>query len=209
MKKIISILLGFILVSCSSAELVNNWKNPDIDSFAPAKILIIGMTSNDEARQKFEEKLKQKYQSRGVEAVTSYELFDESLMSYRRSEDDLIMLEDSLIKDGFDSVLLTKVAGVEDRTAFFNKFDKDTNYGFKYDYYNNQEIYFNRNYYDEYKVYHVETSLYCICKTEERTLIWKGYIDIIDPNSINETVKDYINLVLFVLEEQNLIQKNE
>ena len=209
MKKIISILLGFILVSCSSAELVNNWNNPDIDSFAPAKILIIGMTSNDEARQKFEEKLKQKYQSRGVEAVTSYELFDESLMSYRRSEDDLIMLEDSLIKDGFDSVLLTKVAGVEDRTAFFNKFDKDTNYGFKYDYYNNQEIYFNRNYYDEYKVYHVETSLYCICKTEERTLIWKGYIDIIDPNSINETVKDYINLVLFVLEEQNLIQKNE
>ena len=167
------------------------------------------MTSNDEARQKFEEKLKQKYQSRGVEAVTSYELFDESLMSYRRSEDDLIMLEDSLIKDGFDSVLLTKVAGVEDRTAFFNKFDKDTNYGFNYDYYNNQEIYFNRNYYDEYKVYHVETSLYCICKTEERTLIWKGYIDIIDPNSINETVKDYINLVLFVLEEQNLIQKNE
>ena len=157
MKKIISILLGFILVSCSSAELVNNWKNPDIDSFAPAKILIIGMTSNDEARQKFEEKLKQKYQSRGVEAVTSYELFDESLMSYRRSEDDLIMLEDSLIKDGFDSVLLTKVAGVEDRTAFFNKFDKDTNYGFKYDYYNNQEIYFNRNYYDEYIVYHVET----------------------------------------------------
>ncbi|MBJ2172884.1 hypothetical protein JBL43_01460 [Aureibaculum sp. A20] len=209
MKNIISILLGFMLVSCSSAELVNNWKNPDIDSFAPAKILIIGMTSNDEARQKFEEKLKQKYQSRGVEAVTSYELFEESLMSYRRSEDDLVMLEDSLIKDGFDSVLLTKVAGVEDRTAFFNKFDKDTNYGFKYDYYNNQEIYFNRNYYDEYKVYHVETSLYCICKTEERTLIWKGYIDIIDPNSINETVKDYINLVLFVLEEQNLIQKNE
>ncbi|WP_117883086.1 hypothetical protein [Aureibaculum luteum] len=209
MKNIISILLGFILVSCSSAELVNNWKNPDIDSFAPGKILIIGMTSNDEARQKFEEKLKQKYLSRGTEAVASYELFEESFMSFRRTEEDLISLEDSLIKDGFDSVLLTKVAGVEDRTAFFNKFDKDTNYGFKYDYYNNQEIYFNSNYYDEYKVYHVETSLYCICKGEERTLIWKGYIDIIDPNSIKETVKDYVNLVVFVLEEQNLIQKNE
>lgn len=209
MKIFISLLLGFLLFGCSSAELINNWKNPDIDSFSPSKILIVGITPNEEARQKFEQQLKQKFQTRDMEAVASYELFNDSLISNKISENDLIKLENRLAEDGFDSILLSKVVGVEDRVAFFNSYNKDIDYGFRDDYYRNQEIYFNKNYYDKFQVYHVESSLYCICLDEERTLIWKGYIDIIDPSSIKETVKDYINLVIFVLEEQNLIGETD
>ena len=47
--------------------------------------------------------------------------------------------------------------------------------------------------------------MYCICPTKERELIWKGYIDITDPQSIDETLDDYVKLVILALEEQQLI----
>ena len=47
--------------------------------------------------------------------------------------------------------------------------------------------------------------MYCICPTKDRELLWRGYIDITDPSSTKETVEDYIKLLMFVLEEQQLI----
>ena len=47
--------------------------------------------------------------------------------------------------------------------------------------------------------------MYCICPTKDRELIWKGYIDVMDPQSISETVNDYVRLVIVVMEEQQLI----
>jgi len=57
MKKIIAILI-LLLMGCSSTSLVTNWKNPDIVIFDANKVLIVGMTPNNEARIKFESKLK-------------------------------------------------------------------------------------------------------------------------------------------------------
>ena len=54
-------LLFTLLTSCSSIELVEMWKNPKIDSLSVSKVLIVGMTSNMEARKQFEEKLKKEF----------------------------------------------------------------------------------------------------------------------------------------------------
>ncbi len=209
MKNLLSILLIFILISCSSTQLVNNWKNPDIDTFEPTKILIVGMTSNKSARKKFEKQFKEEYLSRGIEAVTSLEMFGKSFVEDRKSEAALKEMESKLTNGGFNSILFTKVIGVEDKILFSEEYNdfKNTHRRFRDDYYDNQDIYYNRDYYQKYKVYHAETSLYCICSEKERELIWKGYIDIIDPGSVKATIDDYINLVLFVLEEQQLINK--
>ncbi len=209
MKQLLYLVIVFLLMSCSSTHLVNNWKNPDIDTFEPSKILIVGMTSNLKARKKFETKLKKEYLSREITAVTSLEIFDESFRHNRKSKKELKELEKKLLNQGFNSILLSKVVGVEDKIMFYEEYDffDNTNRGFKDDYFMNQDIYYNQKYYEKYKVYHAETSLYCICPEKERELIWKGYIDIIDPKSTRETINDYINLVMYALEEQQLINK--
>jgi len=198
-------------MSCSSTQLVNNWKNPEIDTFEPSKILIVAMTSNVKARERFEVKLKKEYLSRNITALTSLEIFDESFRHKRKSKEELKKLENKLLNQGFNSILLSKVIGIEDKTVFYEEYDYIDNIdrGFEDDYFKNQDVLLNQNYYEKYKVYHAETSLYCICPGKERELIWKGYIDIIDPKSTNKTIDDYINLVLFVLEEQQLMNKKE
>ncbi|TBN04348.1 hypothetical protein EYD45_06940 [Hyunsoonleella flava] len=201
------ITICLLIVSCSTTELVDNWKNPDIDSYSPKKVLIVGMTSNLEARQQFERQLQSEYASRGIESVSSLEFFAPSFTNEKKTEEDLKALEGALIKNGFDTILFTKVIGVQDIISYKEDYyDHDGTYKkFREDYLKYQDVYYNPDYYEEYTVYHTETAMYCICPTKDRELIWKGYIDIMDPRSINETVSDYVRLVVVVLEEQQLI----
>ena len=206
--KFIQIIVLFILaVSCSTTELVDNWKNPDIDTYNPTKVLIVGMTSNLEARKQFEKQLQDEYASRGIESVMSIELLELSFTAEKKTEEELNVIENKLINDGFDTILFTKVIGVEDKIAYKRDYDKNDNTfrRFREDYLKYQDAFYNPDYYEEYTIYHTETAMYCICPTKDTELIWKGYIDIMDPQSVSETVNDYVRLVIVVLEEQQLI----
>ena len=207
MKIIRTIAICLLMISCTTTELVDYWKNPDIDSYSPEKVLIVGMTSNLEARQKFEKQLQLEYATRGIESVQSIEYFEPSFTNDKKSDEDLKALESTLIKDGFDTILLTKVIGVEDIIEYkegYNDYD-DTYKKFREDFLKYQDVYYNPDYYKEYTVYHTETTMYCICPTKDRELIWQGYIDITDPQSVNETLNDYVRLIVVVLEELQLI----
>ena len=207
MKSLLSILCFFILFNCST-ELVDTWKNPEISSYNPSKVLIIGMTSNAEAKQQFENQLKQQLESRGAKAVTSMEFFDDSMTTVSMTATQMDTLENKLIGEGFDTILFTKVIGVDDKIRYkknYGGFD-ETYKKFKEEYLRHQDVYYNPEYYEDYKLYHTETNMYCICPTKERELIWKGFIDITDPQNVEEIVNEYVKLVIFALEEQHLIE---
>jgi len=207
MKLLKYITLCVLALSCSSTELVDTWKNPDIDSYSPKKVLLMGLTSNIEARKMFEEQLKQEYNSRGIEAVLGSEFIKSAFSTEKKSEEELQALENYLLDNGFDTILLAKVIGVEDKIEYKENFKgyDNTYIKFKEDYLKYQDAYYNPDYYNEYKIYHSEMSLFCICPSKDRELIWKGYIDVTDPISIEETINDYVKLVILVLEEEQLI----
>ena len=211
MKKFIKIpvlfFLSIFLNSCTTVDLVSSWKNPDVDTLTVAKVLIIGMTPNVEARKQFEEMVKEEYTARGVEAVMSLELLDPNFMFDDKPSKQIKIIENILTSNFYDAILFTKVKGVEDRIVYNENFDSKEylDVKFKDDYNKHEKILNDPKYYDKYKVYHVETSLYCICPTKDRELVWKGSINIIDPTSIEETVNDYVNVLLLALEEQYLV----
>ena len=209
MKNLIIITIAFLFMSCSSTELVESWRNPDVTEFSTNKILIVGMTADTEARVKFEKQLKKEFNDRGIDAVMSIDVFNASLTTNEKTEAELKELEKKLIDDGFDSILFSKLIGVDDKMAY-NSTYKDLNYtyrNFRDDYYRNQDIYYNPEYYIKYKVYHAETSLYCICPIKDRELVWKGYIDIVDPDTSKKSIDDYVNLILYALEQEQLLTK--
>lgn len=210
MKKVL-ILVALLFMGCSSAELVDNWKNPDIVIFDANKVLIVGMTSNSKAQKEFETKMKRHFSNRGVEAMRSLDVFDVEFADSERSEEELDEVEQSLLDKDFDAILFTKILGSENKESFRKEMaDIDSfNAKFKDDYLSHQDIYYDENYYDEFKVYHAETSLYCICVGKERELIWRGVIDITDPSNMKNVIDDYIKLVVLAMEEQDLIFHKE
>lgn len=213
MKSLIKLVLLFlttvIINSCTTTKLVEYWKNPEIDSLSLSKVLVIGMTPNVEARDKFEKLLEKELEARGIDAIPSLDILEPNFRMEGKTEKELKIIENVLTANYYDAVIYTKVVGVEDRRVFSEKYKdkKHLDVKFKDEYYNHRDILENPNYYDNYKVYNAETSLYCICPTKDRELIWKGYIDIVDPKSIEETVNDYVNLLVLALEEQQLINK--
>lgn len=210
MKKLV-LVLTLILMGCSSTSLVTNWKNPDIVIFDANKVLIVGMTSNEEARIKFETKLQTEFSKRDVDSFMSFDLFDVAFTSSEKSEEELSEVEQQLLDKGFDAILFTKVIGSESRKTFKKSMsdidDMFTN--FSDDYLEHQNIYYETGYYDQYTIYQAETSLYCICEGKDRELIWRGTIDITDPININKTVDDYVKLIVFALKEQDIIFRKE
>ncbi len=212
MKKIgLSAITALLILGCSSAELVENWKNPDIVLFDASKVLIVGMTHNEEARAKYETKLRDQFELRDVEAVRSIDVFDVEFTSSERSEQELADVEQQLLDKDFDAILFTKIIGIENvesHRRLLNNLDR-YNQGFDDDYISNQNIYFEPRDHEVFTIYHAETSLYCICPGKERNLIWRGSIDITDPVDIEKTIDDYIELVIMAMEDQDLIFRKE
>lgn len=210
MKKLLLILV-IALVGCSSAEMVENWKNPEIVIFDANKVLLVGISNNEEARINFEDKLQKEFEARDVEAVRSLDVFDVKFTDSQRTEKELDALEQSLLDKGFDAILLTKIVGSESRQSFKNSVNElyNSRDGFNEDYRRHQDIYYQDEYYEMYTVYNAETSLYCICTGKERSLIWRGSIDILDPDNVEKTIKDYVRLIVIAMEEQDLIFRKE
>ncbi|MBU2945399.1 hypothetical protein [Zobellia uliginosa] len=210
MKKFL-VLCVFLAFGCSSTSLVENWKNPDIVLFDAQKVLIVGMTQNQEARESFESKLQKEFTKRNVESMQSLDVFDVSFTDSRKTEKELDAVEESLLDKGFDAILFTKITGSENRESFLDAISKLDNYkgGFNEDYLENQDIYYDDTYYDDFNLYHAETTLYCICAGKDRSMIWRGSIDITDPKNIEKAVDDYIQLVVGAMEEQDLIFRKE
>ncbi|CAM4275545.1 hypothetical protein ZONE111904_11420 [Zobellia nedashkovskayae] len=210
MKKLSALLL-LVVLSCSSTSLVENWKNPDIVLFDAQKVLIVGMTQNQDARESFEAQLQKEFTKRNVEAMQSLDVFDVSFTDKRKTEKELDDVEESLLDKGFDAILFTKITGSENRESFLSAISRLDNHKgrFNDDYLDNQDIYYDDNYYDDFNVYHAETTLYCICAGKDRSMIWRGSIDISDPKNIEKSVDDYIQLVVTAMEEQDLIFRKE
>lgn len=206
MKKLFLVLL-IALMGCSSAEMVENWKNPDIVIFDANKVLLVGISNNQEARINFEGQLQKEFDNRKVEAVQSLDVFDVNFIDSKRTEKELDALEQSLLDKDFDAILLTKIVGSENRKSFMKSVDNlyNSRDGFNEDYRRHQDIYYEDEYYETYTVYNAETSLYCICIGKERSLIWRGSIDILDPDNVEKTIKDYVRLIVVAMEEQDLI----
>lgn len=203
MKYIVSLCIVLLMLSCSTAQLVDTWKNPETDTYMPAKILVVGLTPDTNARRKFEKQLKNDLELLGIQAVMGINYFDNT----PTTEEDLKALEYKLLNEGFDTILFTKVIGLEDKVVYSKNFDsyEETFTGFNEDFLRHKDIYNKPDYYNEYVIYHAETSMYCICPDKERELIWKGYVDIVDPKNIGTAVKDYVKLVVLILEEEQLL----
>ncbi len=206
MKKIL-FLITILLMGCSSTSLIENWKDPDTVLFNANKVLLVGMTQNEEARSAFEEQLQKEFDNRDVEAWKSIDVFDLSFTDSKKSEAELDMVEQSLLDKGFDAILFTKITGSENRENFLKSMSRweDGQVRFNDDYLEHQGIYFDNTYYENFKVYFAETTLYCICEGKERAMIWRGIIEIMDPSNVNKAIKDYVKLVVTALEEQDLI----
>src|SRR5690606_28351242 len=146
-------------------KLVGTWQNPDFVVFDAQKVLVVGMAQDEQLRLEFESRFVEEFKKKGVEAMRSMDIFDLEFTSAKRSEQELEEAMQLLIERDFDAILFTKVIGMGHRVTLRESvadIDKafDT---FSTDYLEHQDIYYDSRTGQKYDLFHLETSLYCIC----------------------------------------------
>lgn len=208
--KRIALFIGILLLSaCSSTRFVDSWKNREITSFEPKKMLVVGMTDNLTARKIFEEKLKNAFILRNIYAVESTNVIDDKFTASKKSEKEIDEMIQKIADEGFDTVVITSIKGVEEHTSY------PSNYytvGYRWSrfgryYYWYQDIYYTPQYYESYKVYNVETVIYNINEDDSKSLVWVGALNLVDPQTITSTVNDYVTRIIKQLEREKLIKE--
>lgn len=208
MKKIIYAFgLLLLVLSCSSTRMVDSWKSQEYNNYRPKKVLIVGVTENLTARKKFESQLKIELKNRGVNAVESYDVFTPTFTSLKQTEEDIQKEVEKIHNNGFDAVLISAVKGVNEKTTYTgDRFVTDYYWRrFGRYYYLYQDVYFDRGYYNKYKIYNIEASLYNLKENNDKSLVWVASYNIVDPSTINTTVNDYVKAIIKSLENEGII----
>ncbi|KAB7529137.1 hypothetical protein F8C76_14980 [Flagellimonas olearia] len=202
------VALSLLLFSgCSTAKLVGTWKNPDHVIFDAYKVLVVGMAKDENVRMDFESKLVKKLEDKGVEAMRSIDIFDVEFTTSQKSEEELSEVEEQLLDKDFDAILFTKILKADSKRTLkerINNIDRMF-MRFSTDYLEHQDIYYDPESYDSFNIYHLETSLYCICIGKERELIWRGNIDVTESPKVEKTIDAYIKLITDEMERQDII----
>lgn len=209
MKKILVIIGLLVLTACSSIKFVDSWRNEEITSFKPKKLLVVGMTDNLTARKLFEEELKKAFLLHNIYAEESTIVFDKTFTKSKKSEAEVDEMIQEIADEGFDAVIISAVKGVDKKITYpSNYYSVGYRWShFGYYYFRFQDVYYNPGYYESYKVYNVETSIYNLNEGKEKSLVWVGSLNLVDPQTISSTVKKYVTKIIEQLEYENLIEK--
>ncbi len=199
--------LALLATSCAGVHLESSYKNPDVVLFHANRVLVVGMTPDAEAREKFESRLQASFEKRGVDAIRSIDLFDVAFTASERTEAELDRVEQQLLDKDFDAILFTKLVDVETRQSLGRQLSEmgKAYDRFRDDYLMHQGIYYNQDGTDPRSDYYAETALYCICVGKERELIWRSDVRISNIRNTEKVIREYDRLLMSALEEAQLI----
>lgn len=198
------LIIGALLfIKCSSSSLVESWKDSEIKSFQPKKILVLSINNSRSKRRIWEDTFTDALKKKGVEAEQAYNYFPKEIPK----SDEL----NKLFGKKFDAVLMIKKVSEEDvryRTpGYYYSFPISWYRVPFYDRYSRMYIYWNYpGYLERSKVYDIETSIYH--KDEDGRLIWTAITQTYGIKPTKEFSREVTNLVVPKMFRDKLFEKS-
>ncbi|NMM48259.1 DUF4136 domain-containing protein [Marinigracilibium pacificum] len=177
MKNIFYFLLIF-LMGCSSANIVESWKDPDttISETEYQKVMIAVLASNEGRRRTAEDFLAQKY----PKLVPSYNVFK----GLDEKNIDKEQLKSILTNQGFDAVIIMRLVDVSKETNYVPGNYSGGFYGYYGAYWPG---YYNPGYYTEDTKYSVSTDVFDLNRNK---LVWSAITSSYNSSKIETAVED-------------------
>lgn len=209
MKNIFVVLITLILFgSCSSSKVIDQYSNPENSDFIPQKILVVGLAPNAVLQKQFEFTFVQALENLNIDAAKGVEFFGEDISVVEKYGEEMETLKDDLIEAGFDAVFFSRITGRDTKITFAQSYRSLIGTFEVIDEYSEKDIkQHNIANSEDYPIHHTETLFYCLCPDKENDLIWKGNIDIVNPNSSEEAIQDYVKALLKALRKSDVLPK--
>ena len=196
-----AIISSFVLASCTLTKLTGVYKDSTYTGGSLSRVLVVGVAENLRKRKMFEQFFAEKFQSNGVKAFASSDV----ISGDKKLDKDTIKGEAD--KLGVDAVLVTHLAGVEEKVNYVpptTTYVPAPRYYHLGRYYSRVDGYVHEpGYYVKHKYVRLENNLY---ETKTEKLIWSASSEIINPISTNEIIESLCEVVMKSLRSHKLIK---
>ncbi len=209
--KNLCIVLLFLLAACgTTTSITSSWRKPNATASGYRNIFIAAISNNIPVKQRVEEGLKQLLQEKGLTVSKSSDVFPPEFSTVTGQRHELII--DKIKGTGADGILTiallkedTERHFVGSRAGMWNPMSYGY-YGTFWGYYNNWYPYiYSPGYYDEQKVYYLETNLFD-ARTEQ--LIWAAQSKTYEPTNLESFLKGYVKSIHEQMVKDGLITEN-
>jgi pectate lyase len=201
-------LLAGLLTACGTTTMITgSWRKDNVTVNGYHKIFVAAMTNNIPVKQAVENGLQQQLSQKGITVEKSIDVFPPDFSTQTGAKKELIL--GKIQGTGADGILTVALLRQETESryipgaAYYNPGLRFGYYHRFWNYYSNwyPSIY-SPGYYDQQKVYYLETNLYN-AKTEE--LIWAAQSKTYDPTNLDSFLKGYIKAIEAQMVKDGLI----
>lgn len=210
MKKYIAIFISLCLGACSAGtEITGSWRNSEAQSLADDihTILVTALTPRANARQSVENDLATALQKKGYQTIKSIDVLPPT---FRDSEaPDKTELLSRIEETGADAILTVALIDEDTESRYvpgsygYAPYPRFGYYGTFWGYYNTwYPTLHSPGYYEEDKVYFIETNLY---DAETEQLLWSAQSETYNPKSLPRFANDFAEVVVTRMVKEDLL----
>ena len=184
----LSTLFIGLFFACASTKLEKSWADPsfNLNPMPYKKVLVVAPLKDAASQRIAEDKIvKQLKKTTGVQSYTYLS----------QNDTDPKLLNEKLLKDGFDGIIVMHLTDVEKRVSY----NQGTSYGGWYGY-----RYYTPGYYTEDKTFLVETNMYSV---KDNKLMWSGTTSSLNPTSFNQSMDEIIYAIKTELQKKGILEK--
>ena len=189
------------LLACSSSKLVARWNDTDYSGPVLAKVLVIGMISDDIRRRYFEDEFIKQLARSEHHGVASYQLMPD-LKDY----DDKIKLAEVVGKAGVDSVLVATLQAVDREKSYVPpRIDWVSTMGPGYYgyYHSSYAAVYQPGYERVDTIVRLETRVFT---AQDEKLVWAGYTESFNPSSAEKVIRELAEIVVTDMKKSGLVK---
>ncbi len=192
-------LFLLLLTACTLTKLTGIYKDKSYTGGYLKSVLVVGVSDNVKNRRLFEDTFTEQFKRVGIEAISS------AVIIPKDKKLDTDTIKKSAESQGFETVLVTHLVGVEEKTTYVPpRYDYlPSRYHHLGPYYHSVDRYVHTpGYYIKRKHVRLESNLY---ETKTEKLIWSALSETIDPKSVNALIESLCQKVMKSLKTNNLI----
>lgn len=193
MRRLQTVLLAALLVSCSSTRVVTQWRDPGTTQLRFSKVLALCITKEQSLRRAAEGELCKQISS--VECKPAYLAIPDSMVDKDKMDEAKALVT----RSGFDGAVVVRVVDTREKVTYVPPSYGPTFWGY-YGY--ARPMAYDPGYYRTDQILRLETSIYSITQDQ---LLWVGTTETVNPRSLPETIEEVAKAVRDELQRDHLI----
>lgn len=200
----------FFVAGCSApTEITGTWSDPQSQNINYDNVLVFAMTDRVNIKESVENALADELRAEGVNVTTSLEQFPPRFREGMIENKNEMM--DFINQNSYDGILTVAVVDEETETrhvpggAAYAPMGRFGYYGGFWPYYSNWAPMYQPGYYEEDKVYFIETNLY---DAESEKLVWSAQSETVNPGQLDRFSSQFAEIIVDEMTDRNLFSQS-